>query len=302
MLAPIVLFAYNRPWHTRRTVEALQKNVLAEECDLFVFSDAPKKPEATTSVNETRSYVRTLSGFRSVNIVEREQNLGLANSIISGVTEVFSKYDRVIVLEDDLLTAPCFLTFMNKALDRYPCEQSIFSVSGFNFTIGRPARYPFDAFLSYRSMSWGWGTWKDRWERADWDVKDYPSFQVDPNIRKKLNRGGEDLSEMLALQMKGKLDSWSIRWDYVHSKHDAMALMPIKSMVFNIGFDGSGVHCGTDNIGQSALDTSRNCDYAFPPANHVEPFFIEKIQALHKIRTLRKLKSFFKKFRRASNA
>src|SRR5689334_19947926 len=115
-LAPITLFVYNRPEHTRRTVEALLKNELAAESDLFIFSDAPKKPESDESVRMVRDYIHAITGFKSVTIIERDRNWGLADSIIDGVTSVVNQYGRIIVLEDDLVVSAHFLEYMNTAL------------------------------------------------------------------------------------------------------------------------------------------------------------------------------------------
>src|SRR5260370_35899274 len=113
-------------------------------------------------------------------------------------------------------------------------------------------------------MSWGWGTWKDRWERADWKVSDYKNFSTDKNQQRLFNRGGEDPAYILDLQMAGRLDSWSIRWDYTHFKHDALALLPVVSRVSNIGFDGSGVHCRHETLKQPTLSSVGTADYRFP--------------------------------------
>src|SRR5258708_29975819 len=196
-LAPIALFVYNRPKHTRRTVESLQANILARRTDLFVFSDAAKK-ESAAAVEAVRKFIRTIDGFNSVTIIERERNCGLANSIIAGVSHVCNEFGRVVAIADDLLTTADFLTFMNQALDRFADEPKIFSVSGFNFAIGAPQHYPFDAFCSYRSSSLGWGTWKSRWQKADWSVSDYNGFSADRNLHMLFNCGGDVLSYILS--------------------------------------------------------------------------------------------------------
>ena len=130
-LAPIVLFVYNRPWHTRQTVEALQQNELANESELFIFSDEAKDEMATKHVNDIRDYIRTIDGFKNIEIIERDKNFGLAKSIISGVTEIINQYGTVIVLEDDLVTSPYFLQYMNDALVFYEKEDRVVSVMGY---------------------------------------------------------------------------------------------------------------------------------------------------------------------------
>jgi hypothetical protein len=293
-LAPIALFVYNRPAHTRRTVEALRANDLARQSDLFVFADAAKTESGAAAVADVRQFIRALDGFKSVTLIEREANAGLSASVISGVTQMCEQYGRVIAVEDDLLTAPDFLTFMNCALDQYADDAGIYSVSGYNFGVQDAGDYPYDAFCSYRSSSWGWGTWKDRWEKADWSVSDYESFSRDKNQQRLLNRGGEDLSWMLGLQMAGRIDSWSIRWDYVHFKHGALAVSPVTARVYNIGFDGSGVHCSKRALKQSGLSSEYLAEFRFPAVAEVNRFFAAEIQRLHRRSLVRKVLQYLK--------
>jgi hypothetical protein len=281
-LSPIALFVYNRPEHTRRTVESLAENELAPQSDLFVFADGAKNESARAAVQKVRGYTETIRGFRSVTIAERERNFGLANSVIGGVTELCAQFGRAIVVEDDLLTAPGFLTFMNQALRRYQSEANIFSISGFNFPIDPPPDYPYDAFCSYRSSSWGWGTWQDRWMQADWSIPDFADFMGHKEQQNRFNRGGDDLTRMLSKQMAGQLDSWSIRWDYAHLKHHAVALFPVTSMVYNIGFDGSGVHCTREALRQRGLSAGRARAYRFPETTDVPQHFAAEIKRLHR--------------------
>jgi Glycosyl transferase family 2 len=252
--APIVLFAYDRPDHLRRTLEALAANDGAGESELVVYSDGPRDVDRASSVEAVRAYLRSVSGFRSVSVVERERNLGLANSVIAGVTEVLARSSSVIVMEDDLLTSRNFLAFVNASLSTYEDRPDVFSVTGYNYPLRIPPTYREDAYLSYRSSSWGWGTWRDRWSQVDWAVSDYTEFLTDARAQELFRRGGDDLAPMLERQMAGELDSWSIRFDYAHYKHDAFCVHPVVSKVQNIGFDGSGVHCGDSDDYHVELD------------------------------------------------
>ena len=257
-LAPIVLFVYNRPSHTKKTIEALKNNELAGESDLFIFSDGAKSENDAQRVDEVRAYIKTIKGFGGVEVTEREKNFGLAHSILSGVNHVSSLYDRVIVLEDDVITAPSFLTFMNNALEFYQTNKSIFSVSGYPYSIKIPGSYKKDVFISYRASSWGWGTWKDRWEKVDWEVKDFNSFIKDKKAQKLFNRAGEDVTPMLKAQIWGEIDSWAIRWTYSHSKHNAYCLLPIIPLCKNIGTDSSGTHSATSQRFDVNINNNRN--------------------------------------------
>ncbi|ERJ10933.1 glycosyltransferase [Haloplasma contractile] len=247
MLTPVVIFVYNRPQHTRRTIEALANNFLAKETEVFIYSDSAKNNSNIELVNETRNYIDTLTNlnyFKKTEIIKAKKNKGLANSIISGVSEIIDRYGKVIVVEDDLISSNDFLSYMNSALDFYKNNEIIWSISGFNIPIEIPSDYSHDVYLSYRGCSWGWATWKDRWDKVDWNVSDYNKFKIDKKLRKKLNRGGRDMANMLDMQMEGKIDSWAIRWCYSQSKQSRLTVYPIKTRIKNIGLDGSGTHSG----------------------------------------------------------
>lgn len=168
--APIVLFVYNRPWHTRQTLNSLLTNELAKDSDLIVFSDAPKSPDAAILVTEVRSLLNGITGFKSVRIIERDNNWGLSKSIIEGVTEVVNIYGKVIVLEDDIVTSASFLQFMNQALDYYEKENRVWHISGWNYPIDTEGLG--DAFLWRFMNCWGWATWADRWINFEKILKD----------------------------------------------------------------------------------------------------------------------------------
>lgn len=255
-LVPIVLFVYNRPWHTCQTVEALRKNDLARESDLIIYSDGPKNEMAVKDVQEVRDYIKTIKGFKNVKIIERDKNFGLATSIISGVTEIINKFGKVIVLEDDLVTSPHFLKYMNKALEFYENDMRIFSVTGVNYLKNIPATYNYDVYLSYRGSSWGWGTWEDRWVKVDWAVTDFSNFIKDNKAQKQFNRGGDDLTDMLSATMNNKVDSWSIIWCYNQYKNNAFCLYPKYNMINNIGIDNSGVNSGGKDIYKTEISNN----------------------------------------------
>lgn len=278
--APVALFVYNRPEHTRQTLEHLRANHLARQTRLFIFADGQKDESAASQVLEVRKFIRSVDGFKTITVIERERNLGLSASIISGVTQLCTSFGRAIVVEDDVLTAPDFLTFLNRALDRYADEQTVFSVGGFNLPIPVPPAYACDAFFTYRFLCWGWGTWRDRWEKADWSVKDYPEFAADTERQKRFNRGGNDCSWLLAHHISGKIDSWDTVWAYTHSKHDAITLLPAISKVHNIGFDGSGTHCRRAPFVQTALAREAASVPRFPDSLEVDRYFAAEIRRL----------------------
>lgn len=241
-LAPIILFVYNRPHHTKLTLDSIKKNELSKQSELFIFSDGAKNEGDKEKVEEVRKLISGVSGFKNVTIFKSEKNKGLANSVIFGVTKIFEVYDKLIVFEDDILCSSNFLKFINKALDFYRNNPQIFSVSGYTFPLEFPLNYEDEIFVSYRASSWGWATWKDRWEKADWEVKDFDLFKNDKIRQREFNRGGEDLTTMLFKQKLGKIDSWAIRWGYSHYLNNAFCLYPKNSMIKNIGHDNSGTH------------------------------------------------------------
>ena len=254
MLAPVILFVYNRPEHTRGVLESLSQNRLAKESELFIFSDAAKNDAAKEKVDMVRVLIKEKGwkeAFKQVTVVEGKENRGLAKSIISGVTELINQYGKVIVIEDDLILSPYFLDYMNGALEFYEREKDIWSISGYSFPMKSLKKYSHDVFYSYRGCSWGWATWADRWMKTDWDVKDYQQFLADDKKQRHFNLGGGDLTGMLKLQMEGKINSWAVRWVYMQSKLNMYTVYPKKSYILNDGCDGSGTNSGT----HSELDT-----------------------------------------------
>jgi hypothetical protein len=247
MIAPVALFTYKRPQHTEATLAALARNVLADETDLHIFSDGPRAASDKAPIEEVRKLVRAVSGFKSVRVIERERNWGLANSIISGVTELLDRNESVIVVEDDLISSRQFLAYMNLALCHYRDDPHVFSVTGYTFPdkyLPIPSDYSYDTYASYRCSSWSWGTWPDRWRRIDWEMSYFDAFIGDPVAQDTFNRGGDDLTSLLKMQHEGKIDSWAIRFDHAHYSNAMQAIHPTKSLIRNIGLDNSGTHTG----------------------------------------------------------
>ena len=238
-LAPVVLFCYKRLDTLKLTIENLQQNFLAAESELFIFSDAAKTKDDEPLVSEIRHYLKTIDGFKRVTVTEAVENKGLARSIIGGVTDILSKYDKVIVLEDDLVTSRNFLVYMNDGLNYYKNNPKIFSVAGFSTPINIKGLKKNAVFFTKRSDSCGWGTWKNRWEKIDWDVKDYLSFMQDRSAQRKFNEMGSDMTGLLKKQKEGKINSWAIRWCFHQFKHDLYSVHPVVSKIQNVGFDSS---------------------------------------------------------------
>ena len=240
--APIVLFVYNRPKHTRQAIEALAANYLSNESELFIYSDAPKDQQISERVEAVRSLIKDIQGFKSVTIIERDSNWGLANSIIDGVTNIINQYGRVIVLEDDIVVSPYFLNFINGALDYYINEKQVWHISGWNYPVNPEGLE--DAFF-WRTMNcWGWATWKDRWQYFEKDAnKLIADFNKNDIFRFNVN-GTENMWGQVLKNESGKINTWAIFWYASIFKNKGLCMNPTVSFVRNIGFDGTGVHCG----------------------------------------------------------
>ncbi len=263
--APVILFVYNRPEHTKKTIESLKCNELARQSELIIFSDGPKNVHDGNKVLQVRDIIHSTAGFKKTYIHERKQNLGLAESVITGINEVFKKYEKVIVLEDDMICSRDFLNFMN-----------ISSVSGYIYPNKIPRWYAYDVVLFPRASTWGWGTWRNRWEKADWEIRDFNDFMNNIDLRNMFNRGGNDLVNMLHSQIKGEIDSWGIRWSYTHFKERAYGLFPVKSKILNIGLDGTGIHSGSTERFDQKLHFHDN-KYVFPGDIKPDKRMIEKV-------------------------
>ncbi|MBK9948931.1 MAG: glycosyltransferase [Nitrospira sp.] len=245
--APIALFAYNRPTHLARTLEALRDNPLAHKSRLYIYSDGPKTPRDETAVTQVRQVIKKADGFAAVTIHERTGNIGLARSIIAGVTELSARYGSVIVLEDDLVVAQGFLTFMNQALEHYEHASRVMTVSGYLFPVEHPEHLASTFFFPVPA-SWGWGTWHRAWKQFEPHAAqlltglstkaDQDRFDVD---------GAYPYFTQLKLQAAGKLDVWGVRWYASMFAAQGLCLYPGQSLVQNIGMDGSGMHCNTSS-------------------------------------------------------
>ncbi|MCX7821523.1 MAG: glycosyltransferase [Brevinematales bacterium] len=252
-ISPILLFVYNRPWHTRETVEALKRNELASESELFIYSDGAKNEEARKNVEEVRKYIHTISGFKKIYIIEREKNYGLANNIIDGVTKIVNEYGRVIVLEDDLVTSSGFLRYMNEGLELYAHEEKVASIHGYIYPLKHPEELP-ETFFIRGADCWGWATWARAWKYFEPDGKKLLEELKKRKLTKEFDfNGAYPYTKMLENQIKGKNNSWAIRWYASAFLNGMVTLYPRYSLVRNIGLDNSGTHCGATKVFDSHL-------------------------------------------------
>lgn len=248
-LAPIVLFVYNRPWHTDQTLNALMKNDLADQSMLFIYSDGPKAEatqEQLNKITEVRELIRKEKWCKDVHIIESEKNKGLADSIVDGVTEIVNKYGKAIVLEDDIVTSRGFLKYMNDALNLYERNETIFQISAFMFPID--IKDLPETFFYNANTCWGWGTWQRAWKYYNNNALELYIKLIENNIDWEIYNAfqGNAYKEQLYANIENRLYTWAVKWHSTIILNDAFVLHPRKSLTKNIGFDNSGVNCKTD--------------------------------------------------------
>jgi len=258
-LSPIVFFAYNRPEHTRKSLESLAECEKSAESELYIFCDGPRTSDDRDQVERVREVVESRQWCKKVHITKQDKNWGLANSIIHGVTEIINQAGRIIVLEDDLLLSPHFLNYMNDALDYYKNTPKVMHISGYMF----PVKGSLPETFFYRATScWGWATWKRAWEKFEPDSKKLITRINTSRLRKEFNiNGSMHYYRMLQEQDRGEIDSWAIRWYASVFINHGLCLHPGKSYVNNIGHDNTGVHCGSENVFDVELTEKRISDF-----------------------------------------
>jgi len=244
--APIALFVYNRPEHTRRTIKFLQQNLLADESRLFIFSDAAKDSSQQVFVNEGRDIIKQVDGFKSVELIERETNLGLAESIIDGVSMLVSEYGKVIVFEDDLISSAYTLQYFNDALIRYQNEEKVMHIGAYMYPL-KAENLP-ETFLYRAATSWGWATWDRAWKDFEPDInKIIDRFDRKKRLEFSID-GTMNFWKQIIEFKSGRNNSWAIRWYASIFLKGGLTLNPSKSLINNIGHDGSGIHSGLNDI------------------------------------------------------
>lgn len=256
MNAPVIVFGYNRIEKLARCLEAVEVAANGRNKELFIFVDGAKNSEDAEKVFKVQQFAKRYSStaFSRIHTVCREDNKGLAASVIDGVTEVINSYGAVIVVEDDLVISSSFISFCDDVINQYENNQSIWSVGGWiPESVEGVAKT--DAFLSFRAECWGWATWKDRWNKVDWNIIDYLSdFRLSFSKRRSFNKAGNDMAYMLDEYYEGKNHSWAIRFAYSQWKNRSYTVCPRYSLVRNDGLDGQGTNCHTTNIMQNLKD------------------------------------------------
>lgn len=259
--SPIVIFTYDRLTHLKQVIQSLQSNSEAPNSPVIIYSDAAGSQGAAPGVESVRHYLRSVSGFRSIEIVERPDNLGLSANILSGVAEVLKDYQRCIVLEDDLVVSPYFLRYMNSALDLYEADPRVVSIHGHVCPV---ANLP-ETFFLRGADCWGWATWADRWSGFQTDGSRLLGQLRQTNLEREFDfNGGYAYTEMLERQARGELNSWAVRWYASAFVQDLYTLFPGRSLVRHIGFDtgthfsaGAGKHPMDGTLADSPVQVER---------------------------------------------
>lgn len=281
--APIVLFAFNRLNVLKNTIQSLLQNDEAKDSSLYVFVDGARsdKPGEDEKVKAVQEYVKSIKGFKSLNYTFSDKNKGLGNSIIQGVSKVINQFGKAIVLEDDLVFASNFLSYMNQGLRNYEKEKKVFSICGYSNKIKVPKDYEYNTYFCTRSSSWGWGTWADRWNSVDWELKNWSQYT---KMKKAFNEwGGSDCFKMLNDWRNGVNHSWAIRFCFSQFLQDKVSLYPTISKVKNNGFDGEGTNCKKWNRFKYEFDKEGNKIFKFPTSLDINRHLFQSAMSYHSV-------------------
>jgi len=285
MLAPVVLFTYSRVSEAKQTIDSLRNNFLAQESDLIVFSDGGKDEQSWDQVKEVRAFLHSINGFKSIQIIESPINKGLANSVIDSVTKILESYDKIVVLEDDIVVKRNFLNYMNQALDFYEQDTSVQSINGFSPKI--KTKSIDQVYFLNRTFSWGWGTWRNRWDARIFDRKIIYNVINDRILKDFKKKCGNDISKMLVNAVNNKNNSWYVFWAFDHFLKKNIAVYPVYSKTSNLGFNKNGTHCLGINTYISLEDNGESTRFKFIKYERInkeiEYEFLKYFRFVHKL-------------------
>jgi hypothetical protein len=279
MPAPVMITTYTRKEHLQRTLDALRKNELAEATTVYVYVDGPR-PGDEQKVSAVRQYLDTVSGFGALHVVARKRNMGAHENAKAANYEVLDRYGKMIRMEDDIVTAPGYLKFMNQALDKYENDKKVFSISAYCPPIQIPADYPYDVYFIRRFSGWGCGIWRDRLDNIYQEItqEEYARFASNRKLVRDFEySGGKDMLLMLKGVASGKLEAGDVTAMYSQFVNDQYTLYPTRSLVQNIGMDGTGVHCDVTNYFD--VDLSGKASFEFPAQVVVDDRIVEASRA-----------------------
>lgn len=289
-LAPIGLSVYSRLEHIRKTVAALQCDPLAADSELSIFSDGAA-PGDESKVEEVREFLRGIDGFGKVNHVFRKGNDRVHNNR-GGMRSLLSDHGRMIWLEEDIVIAPGFLSFMNAALDAYESEKTVFSVCGYRPPFALPATYDSDVFVLPRFSAWGFGTWKDRFDliRMKINRSEYFRFLLNPARIFRFTRGGVDMLEMLHREVHGATDALDVKIFFQQFNLGMCTVYPSRFLASNVGHDGTGLHCVRSSRFDVELQDSGAYEFAMPRTLEFDSDILQANRRFRNPGIVRKLK------------
>ncbi|MDD5676905.1 MAG: glycosyltransferase family A protein [Kiritimatiellae bacterium] len=278
--APIIVTVYDRLQHFQQCIEALQRNALASDSELYVVSDAPGKPEHTLKINQVRAYAQSITGFKKVHLIFRGENYGAYHSFLVVTQQVLSEHGRFIFLEDDVVASRNFLDYMNDGLNFYVADKKVFSITAYTFPIKFPKDFKADVFFLPSNCPWGFGTWKDRWEKVDFGAKDrYAVAMRDRKLYKKVISTGGYMMQILRNDSRGQVQAPDVRMAFHQFSHDVYTVYPRISKTINIGLDGSGLHSGTDKNNKYRVQSDTTVDKAVFDADvRLNPIIIKRVR------------------------
>ena len=280
--APIAFFVYNRLSHTKKVIKSLKDNKISKNTTIYIFSDGPKNKSDISKIITIRKFLKKINFFKKIIFKFNKKNLGLSRSFISGIDYVLSKETKIIVLEDDNKVGNFFLEYMNEALNMYEKDKRVTSVSGYVYPIDFKKKKD-ETFFIRGADCWGWGTWRRAWSNFEKNSKVLKNKILKKNLTYNFNFSGSiDLMQMLQDQIDKKNDSWAVRWIASNYLKNKLILYPNKSLVQNIGNEGSGTH---------NLKTNR---YDVKLFN--KKLIIKKIKIKENIMMRKKIEKFFYSF------
>ena len=277
-MAPIVIFAFNRPNHLAQLLKSLLQNKEFADSDLYIYVDGPRNNSDLKLVQETREVAKSFSGMKAKKLVIREKNLGLGSSLKIGVTEVLSKSDKIFVLEDDLIVTNSFLKYMNAGLAKYEAEPKVARIHGYCFGFYQPIQDPF--FLRGADCL-GWATWKDRWDSIVWDPRELIDRIDELGLIRQFNLDDSHshFSVLRAEEKKG-FHSWAIYWHASMFSQGRLTLFPGTSLIEYAGADGSGTHV-VENSDFWKTEISTETNWKFPEEITESPIAREQMIAYY---------------------
>ena len=293
---PIVVSVYDRVDHFKRCIDSLSRNDLASSSKIYILSDAPKSSKEEPAVAEIRRFSKRIECFGEVELIARSQNMGAIPNGRQGIEKVLREHGRVIFMEDDLVTAPGFLSFMNDAYNFYSNNKNIFSISGYCPPIDIPSNLPYDVFMLPRFCAWGVAISEASYFSAvhSLDESSVRKQLENRHFVRKLKSAGDDVLDMLELELQGRINAYDVRAMYYHALHNMMTVYPRQSLVRNVGFDGTGIHCGATNRFDVDLWTKEK-NFVFPSDASIDQQILRKNRNFRSHPPLKKIERWFKK-------